>query len=147
MKCVYCGSGLNKVVDKRSVERSGEIRRRRECLKCHHRFTTYERVSELGFFVIKRDGRKETFDINKLRSGIAKSLEKRPGADQVDVLTSKVEQKIRTKNVGEVSTKQIGLAVLTELKKVDKVAYLRFASVYRNFEDMDDFAKELQSLG
>ncbi|OGE32123.1 transcriptional regulator NrdR [Candidatus Daviesbacteria bacterium RIFCSPHIGHO2_01_FULL_44_29] len=147
MKCIFCGSDQSKVIDKRAVKGSGEIRRRRECLKCHRRFTTYERVGEIEFYVIKRDGKRQVFDLVKLRSGIAKSLEKRPLVDQVDGLTARIERKLRAKGKNEVSTKLIGQLVLLELKKIDKVAYLRFASVYRHFEDTDDFARELQSLG
>ncbi len=147
MKCLFCGSDQSKVIDKRGVKGTGEIRRRRECLKCKRRFTTYERIGEIGFFVIKRDGKRQPFEITKLRSGIAKALEKRPEVQKVDELTTKIEQKLRAKGKNEVLTKMIGQTVLTELKRLDKVAYLRFASVYRHFEDTEDFAKELQSLG
>lgn len=147
MKCIYCGSDQSKVIDKRSVKGTGEIRRRRECLTCHRRFTTYERIGEVGFFVIKRDGRRQPFDTEKLRSGIAKSLDKRPEVGRVDELTQRIECKLRSKGKTEISTRIIGQTVLTELKKIDKVAYLRFASVYRHFEDPTDFVRELQSLG
>lgn len=101
----------------------------------------------MGFFVIKKDGRRQPFDIDKLRSGIAKALEKRPGADKVEEVTGRIERKLRAKGKQMIATKIIGQTVLTELKKIDKIAYLRFASVYRHFEDPTDFAKELQSLG
>lgn len=146
MKCFFCGSDQNKVVDKRSVKGTGEIRRRRECLSCHRRFTTYERIGELGIFVIKKDGRRQPFDINKLKSGIEKALEKRPQADKVEEITQKVEKKLLAKGKKDILSKIIGQAVLQELRKIDKVAYLRFASVYRHFEDEKDFARELQSL-
>lgn len=147
MKCFYCGSDQSKVIDKRAVKGSGEIRRRRECLSCKRRFTTYERLGVVGFFVIKRDGRRQPFEIDKLRNGIARALEKRPDVGKVMELTEKIERKLRSKRTNEVLSRQIGQLVLGELRKLDKVAYLRFASVYRHFEDATDFAKELQSLG
>lgn len=146
MKCPFCGSLITKVVDKRAVASLGEIRRRRECLKCIRRFTTYERVASLELLVIKKDGRKEVFDLDKLRRGVGKALEKRPDEDRTEEIVTKVERKIRRKGKGEITTKSIGLAVLSELKKLDKVAYLRFASVYRRFENPEDFARELQGL-
>ena len=146
MKCFFCGSDQSKVVDKRSVKGTGEIRRRRECLGCHRRFTTYERIGELGIFVIKKDGRRQPFDINKLRSGIEKALEKRPHEDKVEEITQRIEKKLLAQGRKDISSKVIGRAVLQELRKFDKVAYLRFASVYRHFEDEKDFARELQSL-
>jgi len=146
MKCPFCGSSITRVVDKRAVSSLGEIRRRRECLKCVRRFTTYERLASLELMVVKKDGRKEVFDIKKLRVGIEKALEKRPYSSKTDEVVEKVERKIRRKNCPEISTKYIGISVLQELKKLDKVAYLRFASVYRSFENPEDFAKELQGL-
>jgi transcriptional repressor NrdR len=146
MKCSYCGSDQSKVVDKRSVVGTGEIRRRRECLKCHRRFTTYERVVVAEIVVIKRDGRREPFSHDKLQSGVAKALEKRPSADKACSITDKIESKLRAKGKNEVASAVIGRAVLTELKKIDKVAYLRFASVYRHFDDPADFARELKTL-
>ncbi len=147
MNCPYCSSNLNKVVDKRSVSGSGEIRRRRECLKCKKRFTTYESLSKLDLVVIKRDGRREVFDKGKLRSGIAKALEKRPAIEAVDFITDRIENKLRAGKGKEIPSKTVGKMVLNELKKTDKVAYLRFASVYRQFKEPGDFAKELTSLG
>lgn len=146
MKCLYCSSNQSSVIDKREVGSTGEIRRRRECLKCHRRYTTYERVKVEQLIVIKRDGRKEIFDSNKLRAGIERAFEKRPGADKVDVITHKVESKMRAKGKGEIESKSIGMAVLSEIKRIDKVAYLRFASVYRQFNDLVDFSKELENL-
>lgn len=146
MKCPYCGSLTNKVVDKRGVIGSGEIRRRRECLKCFKRFTTYEKVVAIELIVIKKDGRREIFEREKLRSGIAKALEKRPAMDQVDSLTDKIEMKIRNKDEKEISSKMIGQMVLTELKKLDTVAYVRFVSVYRQFKHLEDFTKEVEHL-
>lgn len=147
MNCPFCGSRSNKVVDKRFVAGLGEIRRRRECLKCQRRFTTYERLVTQELIVIKKDGKKEIFAREKLRLGIMKSLEKRPLFDRVDLLTDKVERKLRKKGFHEVPSKTIGKYVLTELKKMDRVAYLRFASVYRRFEQLEDFTKELSALG
>lgn len=147
MKCIYCSSDLNKVVNKRSVTSTGEIRRRRECLKCKRRFTTYERVVVEELVIIKRDGRRQAFDRQKLISGIAKALEKRPGFERINLIADKIESKLRAKGKREVFSKTVGRMVLNELRKVDGVAYLRFVSVYRHFEDPKDFAKELQSLG
>ncbi len=146
MTCPFCDSTLHKVVDKRSVVSVGEIRRRRQCLKCLRRFTTYERqvLSELQ--VIKKDGHREIFDREKVRAGITKALEKRPASEKVDFLTEKIEKKIRCSYRMEVSSKKIGQAILGELKKLDMVAYLRFASVYRSFENPEDFSKEINSL-
>ncbi|KKS65161.1 transcriptional regulator NrdR [Candidatus Daviesbacteria bacterium RIFCSPLOWO2_01_FULL_43_38] len=146
MTCPFCDSTLHRVVDKRSVVSVGEIRRRRQCLKCLRRFTTYERWALLELQVIKKDGRREDFNREKLRLGIVKALEKRPLADRMDYLAGKVEKKIRRTYRGEVSSKRIGQAVLLELKKLDTVAYLRFASVYRSFENPEDFSKEINSL-
>ncbi|OGE24701.1 transcriptional regulator NrdR [Candidatus Daviesbacteria bacterium RIFCSPHIGHO2_01_FULL_38_8] len=146
MRCIFCSSTLSKVVDKRSVNGTNEIRRRRECLKCGKRYTTYERIGEIEFLVIKRDGRREQFSKDKLRAGILRALEKRPNFNKVDYITNKIENKLRFKGKKEIATKVIGQLVLLELKKLDKVAYLRFASVYRHFEDPTDFAKELQAL-
>ena len=146
MTCPFCDSTLHRVVDKRSVVSVGEIRRRRQCLRCLRRFTTYERWALLELQVIKKDGRREDFNREKLRLGIVKALEKRPLADRMDYLAGKVEKKIRRTYRGEVSSKRIGQAVLLELKKLDTVAYLRFASVYRSFENPEDFSKEINSL-
>lgn len=147
MNCPFCNHSGSKVVDKRSVVSSGEIRRRRECLKCEKRFTTYEKIAELELTVVKRDGRHEPFYKEKLRSGIAKALEKRPGADKVDEIADRIERKLLKRGNNKVTSKTIGKMVLAELKKVDMVAYLRFASVYRQFKQPEDFARELTSLG
>src|SRR3989344_7448870 len=111
MRCPFCDSPLNKVVDKRAVKGLGEIRRRRECLKCSRRFTTYERIGNLEFLVIKKDGRREPFNKEKIRAGLAKALEKRPSLSLVDDLTNKIERKIRAKRGQEVTTKRIGRMV------------------------------------
>lgn len=146
MKCPFCSNLSNRVVDKRSVVSSGEIRRRRECLHCQGRFTTYERLSNLQFLVIKKDGHREPYNRDKLKGGIIKALEKRPATEQLDELVSKVERKIWKKGISEITSRQIGKVVLSELKKIDSVAYLRFASVYRQFQDPRDFARELKSM-
>lgn len=146
MKCLFCGSGSSKVIDKRAVLGTGEIRRRRECLRCNRRFTTYERLSQIELMVIKKDGHKELFNQEKLRNGILKALEKRPAVDKTEQLVEKIERCLRRKYANGVSSKVIGRMVLSELKKMDMVAYLRFASVYRQFNQAEDFAKEIKSL-
>ncbi len=146
MNCPFCGSSQSSVIDKRAVKSSGEIRRRRECLKCHRRYTTYERVLTVELYVIKRDGRKEIFSTEKLRSGIARALEKRPAFESLDEIVLRIERKIRSKEKHEVESKSLGQAVLLELKKVDTVAYIRFASVYREFKEIRDFERELEHL-
>jgi transcriptional repressor NrdR len=137
---------LRQVIDKRAVKGTGEIRRRRECLKCHKRYTTYERVLPVEYLVIKRDGRKQPFDINKLRAGILRALEKRPALIDLERIVAKVEKRVKSKESKEIESKIIGREVCTELKRVDKVAYLRFVSVYRQFKDPGDFTKELAAL-
>ena len=146
MKCPFCYSNLNKVVDKRAVEALGRIRRRRECLKCTKRFTTYESLATLKILVVKKDGHREVYSEEKLRAGILKALEKRPGIDKVEKIVDKIESRIRVKGLREISSAYLGGWVLTELKKVDGVAYLRFASVYRTFQDPSDFVTEIKSL-
>lgn len=146
MKCPFCESSLSKVVDKRGVGSTGEIRRRRECLKCEKRFTTYERLAELEFIVIKKDGRREPFIKEKLASGLNKALEKRPAAQKAQEIADKIASRLRAKGLKEVHSQVLGKWVLVELKKLDPVAYLRFASVYRTFSDPKDFKKELETL-
>lgn len=146
MRCPYCAGSQSSVIDKRQVKSSDEIRRRRECLKCAQRFTTYERISEVERFVIKRDGRRQLYDKDKLLAGIEKALEKRPGLESLESIIEKVEKIIWGKGTREVESDFIGKTVLAELEKIDKVAYLRFASVYRKFSDPEDFTKELKSL-
>lgn len=146
MKCPFCASTLSKVVDKRTVHSRGEIRRRRECLKCARRFTTYETLAALEVLVIKKDGRKELFDEEKLRAGLAKALEKRPGLIKVPNIVDRIEARMRGRHLKEIESQTLGKWVLTELKKLDPVAYLRFASVYRAFGDPKDFKRELETL-
>ncbi len=146
MKCPYCESVLSKVVDKRSVSGRGQVRRRRECLKCGKRYTTYEALAKLLVMVIKKDGRREVFDGEKIHSGLLKALEKRPGIDQVPSIVERIEAKIRSKRLDEIESQTLGKWTLSELKKLDPIAYLRFASVYRSFGDAKDFERELETL-
>ena len=147
MKCPFCFHSDTKVVDKRETEDSDVTRRRRECLKCKKRFTTYERVEDLGLIIVKKDGRRENFDLEKLKRGILKACEKRPiSYEQIDDLTNKIEAELRKLNSKEVSSAVIGEKVASKLKKLDKIAYIRFASVYRSFADVTDFEKELKNL-
>jgi transcriptional repressor NrdR len=146
MYCPYCKSDQSSVIDKRGVKGTGEIRRRRECIKCKRRFTTYERALVLELIVIKRDGKKQLFDISKIRAGLSRALEKRPAFDNLEAIVSKIERKIRSKERTEIESKLIGKEVLSELKKIDPVAYLRFVSVYRQFKQASDFTKELEGL-
>lgn len=146
MKCPFCQSSLSKVVDKRAVLRRGEIRRRRECLKCSKRFTTYEVLAEIEILVIKKDGKKEPFEREKLQRGLNRALEKRPGIDKIESILDRIESRIRAKRLQEIPSQTLGKWVLSELKKLDPVAYLRFASVYRTFSDPKDFRKELETL-
>lgn len=134
------------MVDKRSVDSRGEIRRRRECLKCDKRFTTYETLAEVRVLVIKKDGRKQAYEREKLERGLFRALEKRPGIDRVSLIADRIEGRIRAKRLQEIQSRQLGKWMLSELKKLDPVAYLRFASVYRTFSDPKDFAKELKTL-
>jgi len=145
MLCPYCSSGDTKVTDKRD---SNEItRRRRECLKCNKRFTTYERV-ELDLNVIKKDGRREAFSRDKLFKGVSKSLEKRPlTSEQIEKIISRIVARIyRVAKDKDIQGSKIGEVIMAELKKVDKVAYVRFASVYRDFADIEDFQNEIGKL-
>lgn len=146
MKCPFCTSNLSKVVDKRSVESRGEIRRRRECLKCGKRFTTYEVPAELEVLVIKKNGKKEPFEREKLKRGLNRALEKRPAIDRIESILDRIEGRIKAKHLEEIPSQTLGKWLLLELKKLDPVAYLRFASVYRTFSDPKDFKKELETL-
>lgn len=146
MRCPFCRSNLSKVVDKRSVLGRGEIRRRRECLKCAKRFTTYEILAAVEIMVIKKNGKKEPFLREKLQIGLIRALQKRPGIDKVSWILDRIEGRIRAKRLQEVPSQTLGKWILSELKKLDSVAYLRFASVYRTFTDPKDFRKELETL-
>ncbi len=145
MRCIFC-NGETKVTDKRDSHT--ETRRRRECLKCRKRFTTYERVEDPNFIIIKKDKTREPFSREKLRLGILKACEKRPvETEQIDKLINEIERKLRNKIKGkEVESKILGEEVMKELKKLDKVAYIRFASVYRDFKDIKDFKKAMKEV-
>lgn len=145
MHCPFCASPDTKVLESRVVEGGQGIRRRRECKKCVKRFTTYERVKGTALWVIKKDGRREPFDREKVKRGILRAVEKRPiSMDLVDEIVEQVEREMLKKESEEVASKAIGRAVLRRLKKIDKVAWLRFASVYLEFEDLEDFAKAIK---
>jgi len=147
MKCPFCGNTETKVVDKRETGEFEATRRRRECLKCEMRFTTYERVENLNLIVIKKSGGKEPFDKEKIRKGILRACEKRPVTlEQIDKIVDKIEGDIRKLKTVEIKSEQIGAKVINALKKLDKVAYLRFASVYRSFKDIKDFEKEIKEI-
>ncbi len=147
MRCPFCNHTEGKVVDSRASKEGDCIRRRRECLKCGRRFTTYERIEEVAQMVIKKDGRRENFDRWKLKSGILKAVEKRPvSLEQVDALIDDVERDLFNTNEHEVTTKSIGEVVMGKLRQLDEVAYVRFASVYRQFKDLNEFMSELKVM-
>lgn len=144
MLCPYCFNEETKVIDKRDAE--GIIRRRRECLKCAKRFNTREHVERVDLRVIKKNGQREDFDREKIKKGIMRACEKRPISDEkIEKMIMKIEEKLRQKGK-EVNTSFIGELVSRELKKIDKVAYIRFASVYKDFTDLEDFKKEIKGL-
>jgi len=146
MNCPYCQNLETKVTDSRDTG-TYTIRRRRECLKCNKRFTTYESIEMAPLYVIKKDGRREKFDKTKIKNGIIKALEKRPiGHDTIEELVDSVEEKIRRCGREEIESSIIGEYVMDLLKKTDKVAYIRFASVYRSFTDVSSFEKEVKNL-
>jgi transcriptional repressor NrdR len=147
MKCPFCRHPKTRVVDKRNLEELDTIRRRRECLACRRRFSTYERIEWTGVSVIKKDGRRESFDRDKLLAGLLKACEKRPIArEAVEKLVSAVEAELYNYGNREVPAQVIGELVMDRLKELDKVAYIRFASVYREFTDLKSFEKELRTL-
>jgi len=146
MKCPYCQNPETKVTDSRDTG-TLSIRRRRECLKCNRRFTTYEYIEMTPVYVIKKDGRREKFDRNKIKKGIMKALEKRPiGHDKIEEILDTIEEKIRRTGKEEIKSSVIGEYVMDILKKTDHVAYIRFASVYRSFTDVSSFEKEVKNL-
>ena len=147
MKCPYCGHTEDKVVDSRSSQGQDSIRRRRECLKCKRRFTTYEHIENLPLMVVKKDGRRESFDRQKLLSGIIKACEKRKiSVDQIEQMVDDIERTLQRRYDKEVSSSDIGEIVMEHLKRLDQVAYVRFASVYREFKDINQFMKELKQI-
>ncbi len=147
MRCIYCGCEESKVLDSRSTDESNAIRRRRECLKCGKRFTTYETIETTPVLVIKSDGSRQSFDPSKIKKGIIKACEKRPvSALQIEMMVTNIEKKIQNSMLQEISSSQIGEMVMEELKKVDDVAFVRFASVYRKFADVTSFKKLLDEM-
>ena len=147
MRCPFCQDAENKVIDSRESHEGSVIRRRRECLACKRRFTTYERVEELYPLIVKKDGRRETFDRDKIMSGLLKACEKRPvSADALEAAVVAIERWLQGLGEKEVPSSRIGEEVMTRLKDLDQVAYVRFASVYRSFRDIAEFMNELKEL-
>ena len=147
MKCPYCGDSESKVIDSRPTDEGERIRRRRECLKCGKRFTTYEIIERLPLVVVKRDGSRQTFDKVKLINGMVRACEKRPVTlAQLEAIADDIEQELQSNLEREISTVDIGEMVMSRLKEIDEVAYVRFASVYRSFKDINTFMEELSKL-
>ncbi len=147
MRCPYCGHVEDRVVDSREAQEGQVTRRRRECLACARRFTTYERIDEVLPHVVKKDGRREPFDRVKIVDGVATACQKRPvSAEQIEALVADVERQIQEMGEREIRTTVIGEAVMQRLRKLDEVAYVRFASVYRAFRDVGEFMTELEGL-
>ncbi len=147
MKCPFCGFENDKVVDSRESKEGESIRRRRECLKCEKRFTTYERIDEIPYMVVKKDGRREKFERQKILNGVLRSCEKRPiSMGKMEQIVNEVEQFVVDSPERERTASEIGELIMDRLKQIDKVAYIRFASVYRDFKDVDEFRAELERL-
>jgi len=147
MKCPFCAHIQDKVVDSRESKEGEAIRRRRQCLKCKRRFTSYERIDEIPYMVVKKDGRRERFDRQKVLAGILKACEKRPvSMTQLESIADKTETMVQDSSEREVSTVSLGEMIMNELKNLDKVAYVRFASVYLDFKDVQEFMSELKDL-
>ena len=147
MRCPFCLHEDSKVLDSRSTEEGASIRRRRECSQCGKRFTTYERLEEIPFMIVKKDGSREAFQRTKVLNGVLRACEKRPvSIDAIEGLVDDVEREIRSHNEREISAEQVGMLVMDRLKELDEVAYVRFASVYRQFKDINRFMDELQDL-
>ncbi len=147
MKCMFCGCEDSKVIDSRSADEGRTIRRRRECVKCGKRYTTYETIEDTPVLVVKSSGLRQAFDARKIKNGIIKSCEKRPvSLEAIDEMVSAVVKKVYNSMEQEISSKQIGEMVMEELKKYDEVAYVRYASVYRSFKDVESFMRELQAI-
>ena len=145
MDCIYCSSTKSKVTNKRKSPEG--IRRRRECLKCKKRFTTYEKYSENNLYITKKDKRREKFDRNKLLNGIDKAFEKRPvPKEKIDKLVDEIEEQLRRRGKKEIESSVVGEMIMKKIKKLDNVAYIRFASVYRDFQDIKDFKNQLKEL-
>jgi transcriptional repressor NrdR len=147
MKCPFCGHLQDKVVDSRESKEGDAIRRRRQCLECHRRFTSYERIDEIPYMVVKKGGRRERFERQKVLAGLLKACEKRPvSMIQLETIADKAEMMVQDSSEREVSTTGIGELIMNELKSLDKVAYVRFASVYLDFKDVQEFMSELKEL-
>ena len=147
MKCPFCGHLHDKVVDSRESKEGDAIRRRRQCLGCQRRFTSYERIDEIPYMVIKKDGRRERFDRQKVLAGVLKACEKRPvSMVQLEAIADKAEVMVQESSEREVSAQTLGEMIMNELKNLDKVAYVRFASVYLDFKDVQEFMSELKDL-
>ena len=147
MKCPFCGHLEDKVVDSRESKEGDAIRRRRQCLKCKRRFTSYERIDDIPYMVVKKDGRRERFDRQKVLAGVLKACEKRPvSMIQLEAIADKAEVMVQDSSEREVTTTSLGTMIMTELKSLDKVAYVRFASVYLDFKDVQEFMSELKDL-
>lgn len=147
MRCPYCEGQDDKVIDSRTTEEGGAIRRRRECVGCGERYTTFERIEEVTLFVVKRTGEREEFDVAKVADGIYKACKNRPiDSERIQTLAAEIEDAIRSKSGVQVSSSEIGQEVLLRLAQLDEVAYLRFASVYLRFDGLTDFAREVGRL-
>ena len=147
MKCPYCGFNESKVIDSRPADENNSIRRRRECLSCGNRFTTYETVESLPLVVVKKDGSRQSFDRGKVLSGMIRACEKRPvPMARLEKTAADIEQELQSSMEREISTEIIGERVMENLRGIDQVAYVRFASVYRQFQDIDSFMEELSKL-
>ena len=147
MRCPFCGHSDSKVIDSRESKNGLRIRRRRECFSCHRRFTTYEKIEEIPYMVVKKDGRRQPFDSQKLLRGMLKACEKRPvPVSKLEEIVEEIESKLQDRQEKEMSASEIGRLVMRKLKALDKVAYVRFASVYREFKDVVEFKEVLEKL-
>ena len=147
MRCPFCGHIEDKVVDSREAKDGDSIRRRRECLECGRRFTSYERIDQIPYMVVKKDGKRESFDRNKVLAGLMRACEKRPiSMTQLESIVDEIEKELQDSSDRELSTSEIGKIIMRRLKTLDKVAYVRFASVYLEFEDVSAFMTELKDL-
>jgi transcriptional repressor NrdR len=147
MRCPYCEYFESKVVDSRPTDEGQAIRRRRECIKCSKRFTTYEKIEEIPLIVVKKDGNRQSYDRNKLLNGVIKACEKRPvSMNTIENIADDIEKTLSNSLEKEVTSQQIGEMIMTKLKNIDEVAYVRFASVYRQFKDLNTFMEELKKM-
>ncbi len=147
MRCPYCGHGEDRVVDSREISEGGQVRRRRECLLCQRRYTTYERIEETPALVVKRDGQRQPYDRSKVLAGLVRACEKRPiTSRQLEAMADAVEAALNKKDEREIRSDEIGQILMVRLRELDQVAYVRFASVHRRFEDIEQFLAELERL-